>query len=68
MTVDTYVQTELSSVSHENVKSKGSIPEMKNFMKYCPKCKYFVGCWDKIDYYQCCRNKKHKIAKEIENG
>ena len=35
---------------------------MENEIVYCPKCKYCVGAWDKGDYFQCCRNKKHKKA------
>ena len=45
--------------------SKGNIPIMKNHMVYCHKCKYFVGATDEGDYWQCCRNIKHKIKKEV---
>jgi len=45
--------------------SSGNTHMMKNHMVYCPKCKYFVGAWDKGDYYQCCRNKNHKIEKGV---
>ena len=40
---------------------------MENEIVFCPKCRYYVGAWDKEDYLQCCRNKKHKIKKEDKN-
>lgn len=41
---------------------------MKNHLVFCPLCRYYVGAWDKGDYFQCCKNDKHKIIKkDIKN-
>lgn len=51
-------------LSNDLGKTKDDIPKMRNCLVYCPKCHYFVGAWDKRNYYQCCHRKSHKIKKE----
>ena len=52
-------------LSNDLLKSKDSTPKMKNHMVFCNKCRYYVGAWDKGDYYQCSQIKSHKIKKEV---
>ena len=40
---------------------------MENHLIFCPKCRFYVGAWDKGDYFQCCKNKEHKIIKEEDD-
>ena len=40
---------------------------MKNHIVYCPKCRFFVGAWDKGDYFICAHDEKHKIMKKEDN-
>jgi len=41
---------------------------MKNYIIFCPKCRFYVGAFDKGDYFQCSRNKNHKIIKNEEKN
>lgn len=39
---------------------------MKNHLIFCPKCNFWVGAFEQDDYFQCCREKNHKIKKEVK--
>jgi len=40
---------------------------MKNYIVFCPKCKFYVGAFDKGDYFICARDEKHRIIKKEDN-